>query len=47
VRWNGTAARTLRKGLGKIETIRVSVVGGFGQRPRQYGVEVREIGSAV
>ena len=36
-----------REGAGEVEAIRVSLVGVFRQRPRQHGVEVREIGSAV
>ena len=48
MRWSGIPAWTLlREGSGKVEATRVSLVGVFGQRPCQHGVEVREIGSAV
>ena len=48
MRWSRIAAGTLlREGSGKVDAIRVSLVGVFGQRPCQHGVEVREIGSAL
>jgi hypothetical protein len=37
----------LREGSGKVEAGWVSLVGVFGQRPREHAVEVREIGSVV
>ena len=48
MRWSGVPAWiVLREGSGKVDAIRVSLVGVFGQRPCQHGVEVREIGSAL
>jgi hypothetical protein len=48
MRCSGVPAWTmLREGSGKVEATRVALVGVFGQRPCQHGVEVREIGSAV
>jgi hypothetical protein len=37
----------LREGSREVDAVRVSLIRLFGQRPRQDGVEVREIGSAL
>ena len=47
MRWSCMAGTLLREGSGKVGALRVTLVGVFGQRPCQHGVEVREIGSAL